>query len=381
MFTYLKQLLIVVFLTASTQVFSQIAEGYNQATLTFVDGTIKEGFIKDIELMKIDKNIRFKKNLSDKNYQSIKPDSLIKSIVLLNGEKYETLEVKHPLTKESVNIFCALVAKGNLSLYEAKYKGTEFFVLEKDGKTYWLQKDELLDGDSKITKYRFKNILYSAISDSKISEYDVEFVEFNRPSILNLIKRYNSEKGSNTDVIQIIKKPVLFLISGGGIGYQISQNKEWFAESKVRMFFPSMSKSFSLNTGVRYHNLDFEISDNLGTFRNYNYFLGTSLIEVPLELQNNFLSGRFRPFGTLGASLSYLSIDFSRLPQNLNYENTKRQSLAIMGDKEGLAASIIYSLGVEWNLLDNFMLKGLYLQNRNGESILFGLYYSLKLTK
>jgi hypothetical protein len=379
--SYLKYLLIIVIITSNSKTYSQIKESVSKATLTFKDGTSQEGYIRDIELSKIDKDIKFKKNLSDKNYQSIKSDSLIKSIVLTNGEIYKTLEVKHPLTQETFNIFCALVAKGELSLYEAIHKETEFFVLEKKDRTYWLQKDELIDGELKVTKNRFKNNLYSAISDSKILESDIEFVEFNKKSILDVVNKYNTEKGSKTDITQVIKKPVLFLITGGGLGYQVADNKEWYLESKLRIFFPSFSKSFSLNTGLRYHHLDYKIASNFGTFTTYNYSLGTSLFEMPIEIQNNFLSGNFRPFGSLGLGISYLDIDFSEIPKNLNFESAKSQSLMILGDENGFGVNLIYSLGAEWNVMNNLILKGSYYSGRNGESIIFGIKYCLKLSK
>jgi hypothetical protein len=379
MFTYLKHLLIVVFLTATTQVFSQIAEGYSQATLTFVDGKIEEGFIKDIELMKIDKNIRFKKNLSDKNYQSIKPDSLIKSITLSNGERYETLEVKHPLTQEVVKVFSALVAKGELSLYEAIHEEEEIFVLVKKKETYWLQNDRLISGEDKIRRYRFRNIFYNAISDAQISESVIADLEYNRKAVLEVIQMYNIEKGATTSMVLKPKKPILFLITGGSLGKKVNDGRNFTSGSSLRIFFPRLSKSFSLNTGLRYQYFVFDMD----FYNRVDNYLGNNLFELPIEIQHNFLKGKFRPFAFVGTNLSFLKLDLSQISENTRPSRSqiKKDPFAYLGYTEGFSINSTYGLGVEYSPISNLIVRGAYAENRYTSSLTLGLYYCLKLSK
>ncbi|WP_026903295.1 hypothetical protein [Pedobacter glucosidilyticus] len=376
MYAYLKQLLVVILILIDIKSFSQIQESYSQATLTFTNGKVEKGFIKDIELSKIDKDIKFKSSISDKKFLSLKPDSLLNEIKLESGEKYKVLSVKHPLTQDTLKVLAVVLLEGNLSLYESVYNESGIFIIQKQNQNYWLQNDELLANDTKVTSYRYKNTLFTQVSDSKVSFSEVELLTFNRKSMVEIVQKYNGEKGVQSDIRIKNKKPVIFLIAGGGVGYDIGNNSEYYFESRLRLFSPSISKSFSLNVGLRYHYFDNQLIDQNRKIIQ----VGSGLFELPIEIQNNFLSRKFRPFGTVGVSLSYLNLNFSKIPENYSSESAK-QLAASVGGKDGFGANLIYSLGLEWNIINSLILRGMFINNRNGETILCGLKYNLKITK
>ncbi len=122
-----------------------------------------------------------------------------------------------------------------------------------------------------------------------------------------MISDYNNSLGSENKITIVKKKLTHFIIASAGGMIKNSDEHEIYFQGIYRTYFPKISRSTSLNIGINYFNYKHsEITGNYyySAMRSYK----STLISLPVQIQENFLNKNIRPYAFAGFNLSYLVI-------------------------------------------------------------------------
>ncbi len=312
-----------------------------KVTIALTDGKQLSGFIKDETLSKMTVGVKFKP--SEAGVSTTYTISDFKNIQFENGESYEVLQAFLFRDTIKTKVLGALILKGKASVYEVNHNEDEVYIIDKDGKTYSLQNDQLNSSEGEITKYFFKNILLSVVEDGGITEDDVQRISFNQEDILTIVKKYNSSKNVVSEVFSHKTPTSTFIIAGSSGNFLDKNDIEGLVTVFYRLYYPRISKSTSINIGLQYSYRQRTAYNDFSEKYRPSY----SAISIPFLIQQNILNKKIRPFLRGGLSLAYIKAD--------------NQDSSVLQVDEGLqqnyGMTILYGVGLEVDLFKGLMFK------------------------
>lgn len=331
---------------------AQLKETFEKASISTSNNEKIDGYIKTNDLPKLSTEICFKPLISDKECTAYNP-SQIKSFQVENGKKFKSFTVKMNTNKTEITVFANLILEGKTSIYKSVYDSDIFYILRKNEINYVLQDDIFSSGDTQITRNYFRGTL-NLVTESLVSETNPK-IKFNEDDFIELITKYNTNKGSASKDLRQKEKSIKQLIISAGTGLD-KNDSEYFLQANYRIYFPELSRSTSLNIGVNYYN--YQIKGSNSTSK-------VSLISSPIQFQQNILNKRFRPYIFTGFNLSYLKVT-----------DEENNSLLTEGFQRNYGISFLFGAGIEFDIYKGLMLKSEFRHETFKHLILVGIGYN-----
>jgi len=364
----MKKLPILFFVLLNAVLFApklsaQLKDSYIKGIITLKDGQNINAYIKQQELEKIRKGILYKISLTDSD-ESVYLHDQIEQVSLETGAIYKTLHCVVPKSKNSVSFLASQLVIGKASLYETSYEKTHVYIVVNNGISYWLQEDEIENGE--LVRYYYKNILYNSLVNSVVVEQqDIERVRFNG-DLIKLITKYNLSSNSVNEVIEVKNKSTSYVIAGIGGMYKDAAHNEYYIQAAYRNYFPWISRSTSLNIGLSYFRNVYKT--DIGNYSDITVV--RTLYSVPFYMQQNLLNKRIRPYLLGGFNISYIT----------EKNNENNMSVII---KEGLQRNyglgFLVGAGIEADVLKSFIIKGEYRFENFPHLLMMGIAYKFRL--
>lgn len=339
---FIKNLFFLLLLTTVSVSFGQLRETLFKGTLVLTNGQTKEGFIKNQSVSEYAKEVKFKTAETDKKFESFTSQTL-KSFTTQNGHSYETITIKVNNNKDEVTVIAQKILTGKASLYLTYYETIAIYVVENNGVFYVLQKDELITGELQMTRYNFRGVLNMAIEGYTGGQ---ENLDYDGKTFINLITGYNQTKDSESTILVPKEKAVkYFTVYGGYANGTFETDRNLFFQSNFRVYFPSISRTTSINIGLNY------ISGQFNNTTEYSYktvvdTYSRQLISVPFTVQQNFATKSWRPyiFGGFGFA-------------NIKLTDDKNSSIIDKGFQRDSGFSMVYGAGMELDLYKGITTK------------------------
>lgn len=229
--------LIACFLFQSAK--AQLKDTFEKGIIITNENVKIDGFIKANDLSHLSSEICFKINENDKNCVCYNT-SQIKSFQTETGKSFELFTIKINNNSTEISVFANLILKGETSLYKSTWKSSIFYIVVTKDKSYVLQDDELIAGESKIRKYQFQGVLNIATEGFLTKRYsDISFAE---KDFIKIIKEYNASKGQESTELKYNEENVHYYIVELGGGLRKSES-EFFIQTKYRLYYPKISRS------------------------------------------------------------------------------------------------------------------------------------------
>ncbi len=296
-----KLILFCLFILLSNKNFAQISDVFEKGYIELHNGEKLEGLIKLDDKENISQKIIFKKSNID--IETSYDPTVVKRAILNNGEIYHALTFKIKRDTEEITLFAKQLINGKASLYKTTYITEDIYIIINDEKIYVLQDERIINNE--LVNYRFLGYLNIALENTK--GYKLE-TRFNENTFVKLVSEYNGSKQSTNEVITYNNKTInqILVFLGTSIPNN-SQEKEVFFQSVSRIYFPRISKSTSLNLGISYY----KYSDKYKTYyygKVQDYKIESSITSLPIQVQQNILNKRIRPFFYAGIRLNYIKV-------------------------------------------------------------------------
>ncbi|WP_395052299.1 hypothetical protein [Flavobacterium sp.] len=334
---------------------AQLKSAFEKGSIILKDNKKIEGFIKTDDITKLATEICFKELFTDKDCKNYVASTL-HSFSTENGKFFESLTIKTNKNTTEITLFANLILKGECSLYKCSYNDKDIYVVKNNANNYVLQNDELISGETEIRKYNYRGILNIATDGFSNTN---KVIEFNENSFIKIITEYNSSIGLESKVLTYNEKKINYLIATIGGGFKQNES-EYFFQGIYRIYYPKISRSTSLNFGLNYF-----YNKNSQVYNNVTYNFTSSLISLPVQLQQNFLNEKFRPYITAGFNLNYLKV----VDKNDN-------SILFNGLQNNIGIGIVYGTGIEFDLYKGLLAKCEYKFESYRHVILFGIGYN-----
>ena len=333
---------------------AQLDQAFDSAKVLTIGDLEINGFVRQDDLSTLASGVCLKQNLSDKKCQIYNPSQII-SFETEKGEVYESLDLKLDNNKIEIKVFANLILRGHVSLFKSANKSEVFYAIKKDNNYYVLQNDKLVSGEGEVRRYNFKGILIFA-TENLLTD-DIEHMSFNENDFVDIIKKYNSLKGSYSKDLRVTEENTSYFVVNAGAGFK-SNGSEYYAQAFYRKYYPKISRSTSINFGISYFNYQYLKYDT-----NYK----ASLISVPVQIQQNFLNKNIRPYVFTGFSLNYL-----------NVTNDDDESIISTGLQKNYGINFMYGAGLEIDMYKGFFVKSEFRHESFSHLILFGVGYTFK---
>jgi len=335
---------------------AQLNDTFEKGTIITSENVKIDGYIKTNDLSHLSTEISFK--LTEKDAKSINYNTTqIKSFQTETGKTFDLFTIKINNNSTEINVFANLILKGETSLYKTTYKSQTFYIVVKKDKSYVLQDDEIILGETEIRKYYFQGVLNIATEGFLTKKYSN--IAFKETDFIKIISEYNTSKGNTSKEVTYDEKNIHYAIVNVGGGYE-KDGSEFFFQAMYRMYYPKISRSTSLNVGLNYFNYQFS-----ELFNNKSSRFKESLISIPFQFQHNILNKNIRPYVFTGFSLCYLrTVD------------EKNNSLIEDGFQKSFGFGFLYGAGIEIDLYNGIMLKSEFRYELFNHLILFGIGYN-----
>lgn len=336
---------------------AQLKDTFEKGIIITNENVKLDGFIKANDLSHLSSEICFKINVNDKNCVSYNT-SQIKSFQTETGKSFELFTIKINNNSTEVSVFANLIVKGETSLYKSIWKSSIFYIVVTKDKSYVLQDDELISGETAIRKYYFQRVLNIATEGFMTNRYPN--ISFDEKVFIKIIREYNDSKGQESTELTYNEENVHYFIVELGGGLKKSES-EFFFQTKYRLYYPKISRSTSLNIGLNYFNYSFSASSNNRNDIDYKQ----SLLSIPLQFQQNLLNKNVRPYLFAGLSLCYLDV-----------KDDNNNSLIDSGLQNKFGIGLLYGTGIEIDLTSNIILKSELRNELFDHLLLFGIGYN-----
>lgn len=355
-----KNLFFLLLLCTVTVSFGQLRETLFKGTLVLTNGQIKEGFIKNQSIGEFAKEVKFKTAETDKNFESFTPQNL-KSFTTQNGHSYEKLIIKINNNTDEIAVIAQKILKGKASLYLTYYDATTIYVVEKNGVFYVLQNDVLGTSDMQITKYNFRGLLNIATEGFAGRQGELSFDD---KTFINIITAYNKTIDSESTILVSKEKTAKFFTVYGGIANgTFEADRNLFFQSNFRVYFPSISRTTSINLGINYISGQFNntiVYTNSTVIDTYS----RQLISLPFTIQQNFATKSWRPYVFGGFGIV-----------NIKITDGKNDSIIDKGFQKDSGISMVYGAGMELDIYKGITTKVEYRYELNS-FYLIGIGYN-----
>jgi hypothetical protein len=339
--------------------YGQLVDSFEKANIELFNGEKYEGLVKIGDKYDMAKQIIFKRtgSVSEVFYTPTE----IKKLTLNNGEIYVALNIKVNKNKTELVLFGKQLIDGLASLYQGEYEADDIFIISNNGINYVLQNDKIRQ--TELVKFNYEGYLKLALEDIFNTQ---KKINFNEKEFVKLVLEYNKSKGTDSKVVEYKSKPIHYYLGFLGMGIPNRMgDSELFVQSMYRTYFPNFSKSTSLNIGLSYYNYKYseEFSNIYGNKFMVDY--KTNLISLPIQIQQNILNKKIRPFFYLGINLSYIKSEDQ-------YGNSQVGN----GLQNNFGVGLLYGAGLEFDVYKKLLIKSELRSEIFGHLLLVGIGYN-----
>ena len=344
---------------------AQLGKTFSKGTVTLQSGETLRGYIRNDELAKMNYRVNFKAAAEDKN-TVVYDTSTVKKLVMEDGDVFEYLRFQEQESGTNLAVLAKLLIRGKASLYKMIYKSDEtFYLLNSRDSLYLLRNDKMDAGMTATdeTLYHFKEILFGALAGANISADEAERISFTQSDIGRLVLMYNKTMGGENTVVTAKEQSVHYVVIGAGGMLKNSAENELYLEAVYRTYIPKISKGTSFNVGLRYYKYKFAETVTgfyFSTTTNYR----STLVTLPVYLQQNILNKNIRPFLFAGLNASYWKV-------RDQYDN----EVAGKGIKGNVGIAFLFGGGIEANVYKGITLNASYRYENYGHLVLAGISY------
>lgn len=257
----------------------------------------------------------------------------------MDGDKYYASK-KFVIKDQSLHVFLEVLIKGEVNLYYGlQGKGNAYYI-EKDSTFFGLSNDELMltyDPYGNVafeygTKYLFqskayKDSLRSLFKESKDIQSRVEYLKYDKKSLMTITKDYLSEVCKESNCITYEKdlkmyKPTMGVFAGVRMNqftfmpgesnyYQFTGFNETFQSTPLGVFLNVplhvFSDKMSLQVeGIYDHRKHVQKTFNSSLYTGAPIDMSYQTIGLPLMLKYDVLRGKLTPTLAIGKELSYV---------------------------------------------------------------------------
>lgn len=354
---YLHRLFTLVFVCLLIpNMYAQLSDSYVAATVITSDNTQLSGFVLLKDLEQLSKEICFKQNINDVQCTRYARGQL-KSFRTENGNYYELMDLEIKNKSMTVTVIASQLLKGETELFKAIYDSELLFIVVSKGDKRVLQNDDFIPGELEIKRNNFQGVLNIITEGFSMANYPR--LTFNENEIIEALAAYNTSIGSDCKRVKKENKLIPFYILNVGAGAGKRQS-EFFTQAMYRLYYPEISEKMSLNLGLSYYNYQTSYASALSA----NGFK-ESLLSMPLQIQHNFLTKKFRPYIFGGISLNYLKI-----------VDKNNRLLNDTGFQKNFGIGFLYGGGLELDIYKHIMLKSEYRFELYNHLLLFSIGYN-----
>lgn len=345
--------------------YSQIQDQYLKATLSFKDGSSKEGFIKNQPSEKMCFSVRFKADMNEKGL-IVYDTSSVNKIFIENGERYDLLRFKPHFAKDSIGVLAKKIVDGKASLYIVIYRLKEIYIILNNGKKYPLQDEEILDGENKITSYYFNDYLKIALSDDDSLFNVADKALFNERALINIIVAYNRHQQAECTVIKVKEESKHFLVvtADKSISNTVNSNSIFTVQGMYRTYLIKDSRNTCIELGFRYWSRRYNERVQIGSiingipqpgYINTMALFKENFFAIPFTIQHNLLNKWLRPYVFLSNVFFF----------GYNRKNNVYEEINTKGFGDSYGFFFTAGGGVELDICKGIMLKTDYrLENK-----------------
>jgi hypothetical protein len=356
---------VFIFLLLFFQSYSQ--KNFQAGFIVKPNGDTVRGNLKNDVEEKYTKGVVFSLGANDFKFYTIEE---IQSFGFNDGLIFRTVNYTSPIGEISEEKhFAKLLFSGTNNLFSFYKNDKLFFIVKaKNGSTYFLYNDiQRASGDLE-QQGNYQQFLFVLGNGCTKGQSIAERVLYNESSIIDYFKILEKCEGSsNAKTFYTKPKAEMQLYAFAG-GMSLNKDHQITAQLFARFYFSSQSKKTSLNIGFYYYHIK---EDN--TYPSYygftlHYQELSTLYEVPLTIQYDFLTGAVRPYFTGGFGLAYLNE--TPYPVGTNFE--------VKPPAGYYGVTIVGGAGIEADITKRFMAKLDWRYNFSMQLPVIGLAYRLK---
>lgn len=344
---------------------AQLKRTFSKGVVTLQDGQVLQGFIRNDEMAKMNYSIVFKAT-EDAAATTVYDTARVKSFKLDDGDIFELLKFREADTTEAVSVLAKLITHGKASLYKIIYHSEQVYLVTVDANLYVLQDDKKDAGmtATDVTYHHFKEILFGALAGADISSDYAERMSFSERDIRDMISRYNISMGAENTIVASREKVTHYILTSAGGMIKSSAENEIYVQAVYRMYFAKISRSTSLNIGIDFFKDKYTDLRLLyyGTTFTVNYT--STLVTVPVYVQQNILNKNIRPYVFAGMNASYWKI--------VDGAGVSHPEKAF---QHAVGIALLYGGGIEVNVYRGLLIKGEYRQENYEHLVLAGIGY------
>lgn len=355
-----KHIVVLLFiLLFNSKNYGQLVDTFEKGNVELLNGEKHEGLVKLDDKFDMSKQIIFKKtgSVSEVLYTPMQ----IKKLTLNNGEIYVALNVKVNKNKTELALFGKQLIDGKASLYQGVYEGDDIFIIRNNDINYVLQNDKIKQ--TELAKFNYEGYLKLALEDIYGTQ---KKINFNESEFVKLVLEYNKSKGIDSKIADYKTKPIHYYLGFLGMGIPNRMgDSEFFVQTMYRTYFPNFSKSTSLNMGLSYYN--YKYSEEYYNIYGSKFLVDykTSLFSLPIQVQQNILNKKTRPFFYLGINLSYVKS-----------EDQFGNSQVSNGLQNNFGIGLLYGAGLEFDVYRRLIVKSELRNEIFGHLLLVGIGYN-----
>ena len=223
----------------------------------------------------------------------------------LNGKRYESKVIT---TKKGLDtVFLQKLESGRVSLYFYKGTGYKVFFLEPDsGMLIPIRRND------RSNERNYKNTIKLYLTDCDKFDRLITVANFNRPSLAELVKRYNNV--CNMSYFPFVKFG--FIGSVGQARLKISSlntsvylkdlnyDLQWRRNFGFFVDYPFIKNNFSIHTELYFEDTYFEERDSINN-RFLDLIIDCNSLNIPVMIRYNLPLSYIRPFFNAGLTYSW----------------------------------------------------------------------------
>lgn len=349
---------------------AQLKKTFLKATLSLADGSKKDGFVQLQDLATMNKGVEFKESLETPAFTHYDTTQVI-GLKTEDGDVFERIKVQLYDPYTEILSIAKVLSNGKASLYKIQVGLDVLYIVKTNEKQFVLQDDKIGQGQGSVesSTFNFRNVMFAALAGAGMSEAEAERLDFSEDQFLSMVNKYNRAMGGESTLKSVKPKNVAFVIpSAGFMAY--GGKTEYYGRINFRLFTPKISTGTSFNTGVHFIQQKFTTVYVYGTIEIASHYTRT-VKSIPVYIQQNLLSGSFRPYVFGGMNISYVTLR----------ADPKNPVLINGGEVTDKGVGFVGGAGFELTLVKGLMIRGEFLHENFTHLVMGGIAYIIPVKK
>jgi hypothetical protein len=364
-----SRIFLAIVLLFSLPLAAQLKKTFLKGTLTLADGSKKEGFVQLQDIATMNKGVEFKESLETAAFTHYDTTQVL-GLKTEDGDVFERIKVQlyDPFTE--ITTIAKVLSNGKASLYKIQVGLDMLYIVKTNDKQFVLQDDKINAGQgaAEATTFNFRNVMFAALAGGGITEEQAERLTFSESQFMNLVSKYNKAMGQESTVKAIKPKNVSFVIPSAGF-MTYGGKTEYYGRLNFRLFTPKISTGTSFNTGIHFIQQKFTSTYTYATSQ-YDVRYVKTVKSIPVYIQQNLLSGAFRPYIFCGLNFSIVTLD-----------TDSDSFLVTSGLQTNRGIGFVGGAGLEVTVVKGLMVRAEFLHENYTHLVMGGIAYIIPVKK